>query len=185
MQSRLLSERFNDLNGRDSIGNLNVAFLLALLQFICVYDLLFEVSQGNFLSFDKDATEFTPLGFCELFARLILRHVINFVGHVHDQVNNARCDLNIDLSLRLLSFSVDLFVLGLLRLYLLLSRGFASNCLPLALLFHLLVLLFPLGLDIEGFGAALVGLHLLALAQALVFIGVFLLLLLLLQQLLN
>jgi hypothetical protein len=116
---------------------------------------------------------------------LFLSHCEDLIGEVHDQINHARCDLNVEFTLRELICTVQLFVLVLLSVDLDFALNFSPFGLLLALILHLLILYIPLSLDLDSLGLTSCELHILARPEAFIRVGIVLLLFLLLQKLLD
>ena len=116
---------------------------------------------------------------------MVRGHIKGLISQVHDQINDARSNLDVNSALGQFCRSVDLFILLLLLLDLNFALSFTTLGLKLALLLHLFILSVSLCLSLHSSLLPAFKEHLLALSESLISICVVLLLFLLLHQLLN
>ena len=107
--------------------HLKCALFFTFLHLVSVHNLFLEVAEGAFLAICENLAEFSPLGLAQLLARISLLRVVDFICHVHDQVDDSRSDLNVDPSFGQFGRAGDSSILFLLLLQVKLTLGFSGD----------------------------------------------------------
>lgn len=186
MKGWLLVKDLKETVSRNVLRHLErFASITILLAAISVSNLFLDITQRYLLSVDKDSRKLAPLCLGQLLIVLLVRSIKHLIGEVKHQVNNARCDFNVNSPARHLLVPINLAVIFLLALNLLLAFEFTRFCHQLGFMLHDFVFLVTDALNFHRTPLPLLTLHGFAFTEALITIGIVLLVQLLLHQLLD